>query len=253
MRLNCVLYDKNSWFTNKNIIAELLTPALLRRECVRHQWSVQVVPTSTNAVCRTEDYIVKIYAPDVCGYKPLYDLEREVYALKLIEPTSIRVPRLIASGLFEHNYCFYYIIIEHIHIPPVSQFLHFCSRKDIIKLGYQLRRALEIFKTLKIDKPELSKSTKLYKNGIFVHGDLTGDNVLYDGESFAIIDFEDWQFSSQCTELPAIVFEMIHEHIDIAPLLLGIPYNELKDRLYVGINSHYEPSRFIEKYADLFI
>ncbi|MDR0288290.1 MAG: hypothetical protein LBI03_11385, partial [Clostridiales bacterium] len=65
MLLNCVLSDKNSWFVNKNTIAELLAPIILRREHMRYQRLAQAVPTSTNAICRTEDYIVKIYAPEV--------------------------------------------------------------------------------------------------------------------------------------------------------------------------------------------
>jgi len=252
MQLDCVLFDKKSWLANKNYIAELLTPSILHKECVRYQGLTQAVLTSTNAICRTENYIVKIYAPEVCGYNPLRDMEREVYALKVMETTAIRAPRLIAHGLFECDYCFYYLIIEYIHISPVSQFLLSCSREDIIKLGNNIREALEIFKTLDVDKPELSKSKQSYKDGIFVHGDLTGDNVLYDGKSFAIIDFEDWQFAPQYTELPAIIFEMIHENIDIVPLFLNIPYDELKDKVYAGINAHYKPSRFIEKYANLF-
>jgi hypothetical protein len=249
---NCILSDKNSWFVNKNSIAEFLTPIILRRENIQYRGLTQAVPNSTNAVCLTEDYVIKIYAPEICGYHPFYDLEREIYALKLIETTAIHVPRLITHGLFNYNYYFHYCIIEHIHILPVNQFLLSCSQKDIIKLGDQLRKVLEIFKTLNVDRPELSKSPKLYNDGIFVHSDLTGDNVLYDGRSFAIIDFEDWQFAPQYTELPAIIFEMIHEHIDIAPLFLGIPYNELKDKLCAGINTHYKSSRFIERYADLF-
>jgi len=251
-QLNCILSDKDSWLANKNYVAELIAPIILRREQIRYQGLLQAIPVSTNAVCRTEDYIVKIYTPEVCGCTPLYDLEREIYALKVMEPTAIRVPQLIAYGLFECDYCFYYLIIEHIHISPVSQFLLSCSRKDIIKLWNQLRKALRTFKTLHIDRPELSKSTKLYKDGNFVHGDLTSDNVLYDGRSFAIIDFEDWQFAPQYTELPAIIFDMMHEHIDIVPLLLNISYNELKDKLYAGINTHCESFRFIERYIDLF-
>ena len=252
MRLDCVFSDKNSWLANKNNVAELLAPIILRRENIRYHGAFQSISSSTNAVCHTEDYIVKIYAPEICGCNPLFDLEREVYALKVMESTAIRVPQLIAYGLFEYDYYFYYLIIEYIHIPPVSQFLLSCSRKDMIKLGNQLRKTLRIFKTLYIDKPELSKSTKIYKDGNFVHGDLTSDNVLYDGRSFAIIDFEDWQFAPQYTELPAIIFEMIHEHIDIAPLFLKMSLNELKEKVYAGINTHCERSRFIEKYADLF-
>jgi aminoglycoside phosphotransferase (APT) family kinase protein len=251
-RLNRVLSNKNIWLANKNNVAELLAPIILRREHIRYQSLLQVIPASTNAVCRTENYIIKIYAPEVCGCNPLFDLEREVYALKVLGSTAIRVPQLIAYGLFEYDYYFYYLIIEYIHISPVSQFLLSCSRKDMIRLGNQLRKTLRIFKTLHIDRPELSKSTKLYKDGNFVHGDLTSDNVLYDGRSFAIIDFEDWQFAPQYTELPAIIFEMIHEHIDIAPLFLNMSFKELKDKVYAGINAHCERSRFIERYADLF-
>jgi hypothetical protein len=245
--------DRTGWLANKNSIAELLAPAILRKERVKYQGSAQAIPTSTNAVCRTDDYIVKIFAPEICGYNPINDFKREVYALELIETTEIRTPRLIGHGLLEYyNYYFYYCLIERINIPPVSRFLLSSSQNDIIKLGTKLRKTLEIFQSLNIDKPELSKTTKPCKENVFVHSDLTGDNVLYDGKNIAVIDFEDWQFAPAYTELPAIIFEMIHEHTDIASLFLGIPYMELKDKLYAGINTHHKPSDFIRKYTDLF-
>jgi hypothetical protein len=253
MHLNYAPSDKTGWLANKNSIAEFLAPVILRKERVKHQGLAQAITTSTNAICGTEDYIVKIFAPEICGYAPINDFRREIYALELIETAKIIAPRLVTHGLLEYyNYYFYYCIIERIHIPPVSQFLLTCSQNDINKLGSKLRKTLERFQSLNIDKPELSKTTKPCNENVFVHSDLTGDNVLYDGKNLAVIDFEDWQFSPAYTELPAIIFEMIHEHIDIASLFLDIPYMELKDKLYAGISTHRTPSRFIEKYTDLF-
>jgi hypothetical protein len=253
MRLDYIPSDKTGWLENKNNIAELLAPIILHKDRVKYKGSVQAIPTSTNAICRTDEYIVKIFAPEICGYAPIHDFRREVYALELIGTTKILVPRLIKHGLLEYyKYHFYYCIIERIHIPPVSQFLLSSSRNDIIKLGTKLRKTLEIFQSLNIDKPELSKTIKVCNENVFVHSDLTGDNVLYDGKNLAVIDFEDWQFAPAYTELPAIIFEMIHEHIDIASLFLDIPYTELKDKLFAGINTHRTPNMFIKKYTDLF-
>jgi hypothetical protein len=253
MLLDYVPPDRTGWLANKNSIAELLAPVIFYKERVKYQGSAHAILTSTNAICWTEDYIVKIFAPEICGYEPINDYKREVYALELIETTKIIVPRLITHGFLEYyNYYFYYCIIERIHIPPVSQFLLACSQNDIIKLGTKLRKTLEKFQSLNIDKPELSKTTKPFKESVFVHSDLTGDNVLYDGKNLAVIDFEDWQFAPAYTELPAIVFEMIQEHTDIASLFLDIPYKELKSKLYAGINTHRTPNRFIKKYTDLF-
>ena len=148
MLLNYILSDKNDWYVNRNSIAELLAPIIFNEARIKYQGSLQTIQTSTNAVCGTEDYIVKIFAPEVCGYNPLCDLKREVYALELVGTTTIRAPRLIAHGLFEYGYYFYYCIIERIHIPPVSQFLLSCSQSDIIKLGNRLRETLKILQSL---------------------------------------------------------------------------------------------------------
>jgi len=253
MRLDNTFSDKTGWLANKNNIAKLLAPVILHKEYIKYEGPARVIPISTNAICCTEDYIIKIFAPEICGYDSVNDFKREIYALELIETTKIITPRLIVHGLLEYyNYYFYYCIIERLHIPPVSQFLLACSKNDIIKLGAKLRKTLEILQSLNIDKPELSKIDKPCKENVFVHSDLTGDNVLYDGKNLAVIDFEDWQFAPAYTELPPIIFEMIHEHTDIASLFLDIPYMELKDKLYAGINTHRTPNRFIKKYTDLF-
>jgi len=252
MQIKYSLNNRNDWFANKDHIAKLITPAILRKECMNHVESIQSISTSTNAVCCTTDRIVKIYAPEICGYNPMYDLEREVYALRLMEFVEIRTPRLITYGLFEYNYHFYYSIIERIHIPPVSRFLRSCSQSDILKLGDRLRSILKIFRTLFIDKPSLAKNVELHDDSVFVHSDLTGDNILYDGKTLAIIDFEDWHFAPHYVEFPAIIFEMIHNHMNLAPVFTGIPLAELKNSLYLGINAHNSSYRFIEKYNKSF-
>ncbi len=137
----------------------------------------------------------------------------------------------------------------------MSQYLLSCSHNDIAKLGDLLRQALQTLRSLDIDKPELSKSiiNDISENNVFVHSDLTGDNVLYDGKSLAIIDYEDWQFAPWYTELPAIVFEMIQDHIDMAPIFLNMSHKELKDRLLAGIKAHRKSQRFTGKYARVFM
>jgi thiamine kinase-like enzyme len=169
-----------------------------------------------------------------------------------MKTTKTRVPQLVTYGLLDYENNFHYCIIEHIHIPPVSQFLSSCSPNDVEKLGIEIRATLKIFQSLNIDRPELSKNVNSDKDSIFVHGDLSSNNVLYDGKNIAVIDFEDWQFTSPCAELPAIIFEMIHEHINMAPQFFDIPFTELKDALYAGIKMHYNQSRFIDKYKNLF-
>jgi len=254
MKINYSLNSRIDWLANKNSIAALLAITALRKERIDCCEIKEIAPASTNAVCLTENYVVKIYAPEICGYNPLCDLERETYAFELMRNFEICVPRLIAYGLLEYDCSFYYCIVERIKIPPVKYFLRFCSKNEAIKLGKQLNEKLNIFQFVTIDRPELAKAGKLHKDSIFVYSDLTGDNVLYNGNSLAIIDFEDWHLAPPYTELPAIVFNMLYKnkHIDIAPLFFDIPYVELKEKLYAGINTHYESHRFLNMYNSLF-
>ena len=248
MHSNYIISNEESWSIYKNKIAKFLALDILSRERIKYRGLIKTIPTSTNAVYSTDDYIVKIFKPEVCGCDPFCDFKREVYALELMKSTQIRTPRLIAGGLFECNHNFYYCITERIHIPPVSKFLYSCTPSDLLLLGEKLRNVLENFHAISIEKTKLSKSNESFSDGVFVHGDLSANNVLYDGNTLAIIDFEDWLYAPSYTELPVIVFEMINDYIDLAPLFLDIPYDELKRLLIAGINTHNESDKFIEKY-----
>jgi len=248
--MNFEIKDKATWFLHKVKIAKLLTPVILGKERIRHNSELQMFHDSTNAVCGTDNCVIKIYAPDICGYKPINDLKREIYALEHIEKTSICAPRLLGWGVIEANLSFYYCIIERISIPPVKEYLLSCSKQELLVFGDKLKEALSALQTIEVNDTALSKSSVKYSSGTFVHGDLTGSNVLFDGKNLAIIDFEDWQFTSALAELPAIIFEMIHNHIDIAPVFLGISKDDFREKLSIGIDMHYASGRFKRIYSD---
>jgi len=248
--MDFAIKDKATWFYQKANVAKSLTPLILSKERIKHNGKLQIFYDSTNAVCGTDNYIIKIYAPAICGYKPLNDLKREIYALERVQETSIYAPRLLSWGVIETTLSLYYCIIERISIPPASEYLLSCSKHELLVFGDKLKEALNILQTIEVCDTGLSKSSIKYTIGTFVHGDLTGSNVLFDGKNLAIIDFEDWQFTSALAELPAIVFEMIHNHIDIAPAFLGISKEDFRAKLSTGIEMHYASDRFKRIYTD---
>jgi len=248
-----VISSDESWFANKEWISEFMAIDILSKEKISICGGINAISTSTNAVCCTDNCIIKIYMPETCGHFPLNDLEREVYALELINTTKVRVPQLIAYGFIDMETKFYYSVTERINIPQSESYISKSSDSDIITLGRKLRESIEILQSLEIKTPSMSKCKKTYEDSVFVHGDLTGHNVLYDGVQLAIIDFEDWQFVPANTELPAIVFDMIHSRINLASAFLGIPLYELKNRIFEGMNIHHESHRFIERYNEMFM
>lgn len=80
--------------------------------------------------------------------------------------------------------------------------------------------------------------------------DLSGDNVLYDGERLAIIDFEDWTYGAPAIELPEIIFGLLHGIRANIEAFFSRPLNAaFIDEIFEGLLYHYNWERFINRYC----
>lgn len=257
------LTNPQSWFATRDTAAFALIDSL--RETEHLSGSFQLLESCTNLVCAFRDVILKIYAPSVCGYQTEADFNRELFALQNLVNTDIQVPRILSSGCVHDRYDFYYLVLTRIDIPPATSFIKTCTKRELRKFGEVLLEKISVFASIKAD-PELSKnrvsdSPMRYErqlkldalagsyNPCFVHGDLSGDNVLYDGKRLAIIDFEDWAYTSTTAEYPSTIFELLRGDPESIEAFFSKPLTlDFIDELYHGILYHYNWDYYLEQY-----
>lgn len=217
--------SKNEWTVAKNE-ASLIFP-LVKYICQKVHISTEHLRQqnpSTNAVFRSDNKIIKIYAPANAGYQAELDYLREVYALNKISCPSIRSPELIEAGCLQDKYDFYYTVQSFIQGIPADTFLDENGQKGLFKFCDDLNLFLEYLRSIKVEKSDLSllseetindkKISTTSRCSFFVHSDISCSNVLINKGKLAVIDFEDWFFAPACAEYPAIVFDLFKLHAD---------------------------------------
>lgn len=254
------LTDKKSWLIARNVSAYCLVKHIAEKEHL--PGAGQRIYPSTNLIYSFDDLILKIFAPAVCGYQTLKDYNREIYALQQLQNAGLRVPRIISTGCIYDRYNFYYLILERLRIPPASHFIDTCTPHELSRFGGELFNSIIAFKEVRANMnlaktktslspmlPERLKQLSKYQP-CFVHADLSGNNILYDGRHLAVIDFEDWTYGAPSTEYPALVFELLHgERIYIEAFFSKSLTQAFIDEIFDGLICHYNWEQLIKRHC----
>jgi len=190
-----------------------------------------LIPGS-NAVFRVDNHVVKIYAPK--EVELLYgDYEVELSAIRIANENEVCTPRIIAHGIVEDTYIFPYIIMglaegveasDVINTLDEEEKVYFIERLN--KILNQMNKAIhEATPIKKIEQgpcnprwdmhpshikdlvTELKKKMDI-RDCVFVHGDLTGENVLIKDREIQVIDFGDVRQAPKYYEYAALVFDL---------------------------------------------
>lgn len=258
------LSDKRSWLTARETDGYTLVNHIAKKEHLSGD-GYRLNP-STNLIYRFDNKILKVYAPAVCGYQALEDFNRELFGLVQLQEASVRVPHILGEGCIHDQYDFYYLVMERLDILPASEFLHTCSLSQLSRFGGALLGEITRFKSIHIDinlakkrvfnsqlrqeRDAILKAHELVHNPQFVHADLSGNNVLYDGKRLAIIDFEDWTYGAAAIEYPEIVFGLLKGTKANIEAFFSRPLTPaFIDEIFEGLLSHYNWERFITDYC----
>lgn len=260
------LTGKESWLVARDSAAYALVEYIKQKEHL--PGTGERLCPSTNLVYGFGDLLLKIYAPAVCGYQAKEDYERELFALQQLRHTDLRVPHIISSDCIHDRYDFYYLITERLHILPSASFVNTCTIRELKRFGEVLFENLATFKNI-VTNVELAKRKSSdsplitdrqnrlislipqYKSQ-FVHGDLSGDNILYDGRRLALIDFEDWTYTSPLAEYPTLVFELLHgEQAYIEAFFSKSLTPEFVNEIFDGVLYHYNWEQYVDRYCSL--
>lgn len=201
----------------------------------------------TNAVFRAGDYVVKIFAPRESGMEPQLDYSNESAVCGTLTRWGISTPRLIAHGMIQDTYLFYYLVTEYCPGEEVGPWLENASPSQLEGFIRQLK---ELLQTLHrpaeglippvdllgraLDNPRLERlpislRDEMAKRAarleltdtVLVHGDLTGENILIGVDNRPIIiDCADACLAPWWYELAPLVFELFHCREDLLRLFV---------------------------------
>jgi serine/threonine protein kinase len=208
---------------------------LIRRIYERHGLplaEVERLTPGTNAVFKLGETVIKIYAPKESGNPQ--DM-RELLAMSRAEKAGVGVPGVLASGTVHDKYDFDYLVMEFARGREAGEILPNMGREERAGFCKELRKKLralnvqtevgnnpdELIRTIEENRrwdgfpPSLRREIISWARGldrnewVFVHGDLTGENLLIEkGGQIKIIDFGDCQLAPHYYEWPPIVAEL---------------------------------------------
>jgi Ser/Thr protein kinase RdoA (MazF antagonist) len=260
------IHDWASWSTVFQSIKafELLIRYIFNRHGLPFT-EIEGLTPGTNAVFKVGGYVVKIYAPNESGLDADSDYQTELFGLKRAERLGISAPRIVADGNVTDRYEFRYFIMEYIDGEAFG--IRQAEMTDGEKRGFaaRLRRLTDRLNTLcerfnDIDFVERATSCSRFsamplsfqterlewlrqyqpKSTVYVHGDLTRDNVIVSkNDKYYIIDFADACIAPEEYELAVIVSELFHFE---KPYLNGYfgdySAKELTEKCFCGLLLH---------------
>ncbi|WP_158591044.1 aminoglycoside phosphotransferase family protein [Acutalibacter sp. 1XD8-33] len=199
----------------------------------------------TNAVFRAGDYVVKIFAPRESGMEPQMDYSNESAVCGALTRWGISTPRLIAHGMIQDTYLFYYLITEYCPGKEAGTWLESAGPGQLEGFIRQLKGLLQTLHrpaeglippvdllVRALDNPRLERLPVSLRDEmaeraarldltdtLLVHGDLTGENILIGANNRPIIiDCADSCMAPWWYELAPLVFELFHCRRDLLRL-----------------------------------
>lgn len=205
--------------------------------------SIKNLTPGTNAVFRVDDYVIKIFAPKESGFITNRDYKVELESLTWAKKCGVNCPTIVTTNVIRDKYIFYYIIMDYIDGYEIGNKLKDYSEKNQIefieemrsitkKLNQKVKKSLfkkDIIHTVlhnkkwnkyqnRVKQQIFDHVQKLdFNNQVFVHGDLTKENILIDqNNQIFVIDFADSLVAPYYYEFPPILFDLF----DFNPILI---------------------------------
>ena len=206
---------------------------------------VENLSPGTNAVYKSGEYVVKIFAPIESSLDGERDYKTELFALSFAYSREVSVPKLIANGIIDDKYYFPYMIMDYIEGIEFNKHSENFTDDDKISFAKRMREITD-----KMNKPcndfngidvihdqdrykrwdeygfsDSFKTERLeyiknhdFGEMIFIHGDLCEDNILINNKNnIYIIDFAD-----------AVKAPLCYEHAHLASQLFNFDKSYLR-------------------------
>ena len=237
----------------------------------------EIIPQgfSTNAVFKVGKYIIKLFAPPSSGANTVSDYTAESSAIARALVEGVLVPKLLYRGLIESTYPFYYMVFQYIEgfearkilknytidekadfVKQIKTMLKAINQKPFetdfsqnIKTRYNMMQKWHRFNVIIQEQVKTMIATLDLGEQVYVHGDITGDNIIIDVYHQAyLIDFADSTIAPYYYEYPSIIFDLFNFDKTLIHLLIkNTDFNTFIEVLYKGTLLHEFGAHFVER------
>lgn len=254
-------------------VFEPLASYIFGLEEISYTGRLENLTPGTNAVFGAEDMVIKIFAPVQSGFGSKKDYASELFGFEHAMRQGVAVPKLLAKGETEatgpqgDRYLFRYLIMERLagrEIGDVRSGLDSTAKLQTGRDIRELTRRLNVPVTeFDAHRPEdflhtnerwsvfsdsfnrerieyASKRLESDRLRVFVHGDITAENLLISGTGLYLIDFADCMIAPPEYELPPVLLDAAAADPDIIAGYMGADINveKLRDDCFYGILLH---------------
>ncbi|MDR2933041.1 MAG: aminoglycoside phosphotransferase family protein [Oscillospiraceae bacterium] len=233
---------------------------------VRHGLTYETISNltpGTNAVFLAGAYVVKIFAPAQSGIIPD---TAELSGIRHALDVGVAAPKIICHGVINDRYDFPYLVMEHIegieagdkiHALPGGEKQAFAAAiralTDKLNVPYKgtgiadnvaenarVNTRWDVFPPA-LKSEVMEKASALSSDSfVYVHGDLTGENVLITEDGgIRVIDFGDSHIAPASYEWPPLILELFRcDPILIRAFLGREPDNDMIETLTQAVMIH---------------
>ena len=238
--MNNVFYEEiKDWDTWGKVFQsipafEKLIMKIFEKENLKYK-EISHLTAGSNAVFKVDNFVVKIFAPIQSGFDTEIDYKCEILGMKRAIALGINIPNVLATSFIEDKYLFRYIIMDYIDGKEGKDILKDYSNNEKLEFVQQLKDninkmniefnekypAFDVKERLLVNTrwsilnnkifDQVKELVKAYNttNSVYVHGDITGDNVIITLEGkLYIIDFADGRIAPKEYEYPPILFDL---------------------------------------------
>jgi len=219
----------------------------------------------THGVFKVGKFIFKIFVPKESGYDSTSEYETEIKAMDIASKLDILVPKIIAKSQIVDKYRFNYLIMEYIDGKTIGDIRATLSKEQKYNISKKIRSIVDRFskscedineidvikRTLVSDKwidapKDIKEMQSLFLNQIkdekkvFVHGDLTEDNIIITTDfDIYILDFADAIYAPKIYEYMPLIADAFSFDIDFIRGFFGdMNINELVTLCLHGMLIH---------------
>lgn len=189
----------------------------------------------TNAVFFAGEYVLKIFAPMESGFSTGRDYETERFGLARAAALGVSSPHLTASGTVQDRYRFDYLVMARVPGRELGEMMDALAADERMNIGRSLRAFVrrmdtpcEAFPARPLRSPaaevrwacfpdtfcaerEAYLAGTAYGAPVYIHGDLTCDNILVTPEGgICVIDYADALTAPPEVELACVICEAFH-------------------------------------------
>lgn len=265
MKFSAEIKSRQDWSRIFQSI-DLFTP--LAQEIFRRN-ALPLAPLSnltpgTNSVFRSGDQVIKIFAPVESDFNGPADYLAERSAMEYAHDQKLPVPAILCAGEIRDRYDFCYLVMDYIDGKNAEDFLPSLSVAQKSGFIKEIKNQIQAFSQGVCPLPSLDlakavhslrleglPSRLIQELGVRaldavrapfvpVHGDLTGENVLFSRQDgWVIIDWADSRMAPASYELPPLLFELFGADPLLVSAYFGqIPEDQALEQLLDGLSIH---------------